>query len=631
MKLEKTTQLLETVGNLTSDEFRINITGQTFNLFINRLYKYPLRTILQEIFSNAWDAHREAETTHIPVEITFPTALEPNLIIKDFGTGLAPETINDIYCVLCYSTKTNSNDFFGGYGLGCKSPLAYCSQYNVRSRWNHKQYDYVIYKNENDIPSITLLNITDTDEHNGLTISIPIDKYNANALQKHADRILPWAKNYTSNYVIKPLDIVLDTTSGVVYKKTDRYDSPLIALVEGIPYEIDRYALNKTLFTIPHYASYHIALKFNIGELDITPNKEELQNNPKNNTTISKKFNDLYYELVAHVIDIANTCKSYNQLCIKAFKYHKLFKEFGATLKVPNKFNVNTTIQGFIEFQIFNAYHIHEQRRGISVSKNESTTLKLDIDGKHNIIWFPTATKRIPERAKVWASNNNLDRNQRYIAVQLDSLKHAKELFNELDITIFDGSNIELKKKVRTKTLLKNIEKKEICNPIYYITPESDLYNLRNIFYHSYPSRFADTILITPSKERLIKKYNLTKLEDTLKEITENNVQTNEDDLRTYILKHEISTYNFRILLELTPKNHRLYAVLNKYAHLTNSLSTLNAQADYFNIKLPSTKNEEKHLLEINKLYGFFFRLCHSDYSHESFPTIYKTYLENTP
>jgi len=157
---------------LQGERMAIEENSVLFNILSDRMYKNKIRAVIREISTNAVDAQIEAGNPDTPIKVTLPTILEPTFKVRDFGTGLAPEDIMSLYTYGA-STKRHTNLLNGALGLGSKSPFAYAKAFTTTSFWNGRKYTYSVYS-DNGSPTVALLGETETDEPNGLEVSVPV-------------------------------------------------------------------------------------------------------------------------------------------------------------------------------------------------------------------------------------------------------------------------------------------------------------------------------------------------------------------------------------------------------------------------------------------------------------------------
>lgn len=112
-------------------EFKIKTSSRAFQILSSGLYANKIRAIIRELSCNAIDSHVAAGKLDTPFEIHLPNSLDPYFSIRDFGTGLNRDQVNNIYTTYFESTKTNSNDYIGALGLGSKSPFSYTNNFTV--------------------------------------------------------------------------------------------------------------------------------------------------------------------------------------------------------------------------------------------------------------------------------------------------------------------------------------------------------------------------------------------------------------------------------------------------------------------------------------------------------------------
>ncbi len=90
---------------------------------LSKIYVNPGIACLREYTANAVDAHK-AKGIKRPVEVFVPSEEDPIFRIKDYGIGLNLLEILGIYGHFGASTKSASDEFIGGFGIGSKSGLA---------------------------------------------------------------------------------------------------------------------------------------------------------------------------------------------------------------------------------------------------------------------------------------------------------------------------------------------------------------------------------------------------------------------------------------------------------------------------------------------------------------------------
>lgn len=178
MKLSTGVKEVERIGVTDNGEkkFSIRASGKAFRVLISGIYSRKIGAIVRELSSNAYDAHVSANRDTTPIEVIPPTRMSPEFVVKDYGIGMSPETLETVYTTFFESTKTDSNDVIGALGLGSKSPLSYANNFTVATRWNGREYTYFIYFNESDEPSFKQVGDQPTTEPNGLTIRIAVQQ-----------------------------------------------------------------------------------------------------------------------------------------------------------------------------------------------------------------------------------------------------------------------------------------------------------------------------------------------------------------------------------------------------------------------------------------------------------------------
>lgn len=164
------------------DSIQMSVDAESLGFLIeaisSSLYRNGVEAVLREYTSNAIDSHVKAGQTR-PVEITLPTSLNPTLTVRDYGVGLSWSDIKDMYSKLGASDKRGEASQIGGKGLGAKSALAISPQFTLIAVKDGRKEVVSITKNEENIPQFDSIERIATDEHNGVTIIVPVTEIEA--------------------------------------------------------------------------------------------------------------------------------------------------------------------------------------------------------------------------------------------------------------------------------------------------------------------------------------------------------------------------------------------------------------------------------------------------------------------
>lgn len=171
---ENTITKTNAVGSATV--FKIKTSATAFKILSEGLYSNKIGSMIRELICNAYDAHCAAGTKDTPIDVELPMATNPIFRIRDYGTGLSENDMVSIYTTYFESTKSNDNNYIGGFGLGSKTPLCYnTEQFFVCSYYNGKKYVYNVSIGGDGAPVLTKWLEEDTNEHNGLELKISVN------------------------------------------------------------------------------------------------------------------------------------------------------------------------------------------------------------------------------------------------------------------------------------------------------------------------------------------------------------------------------------------------------------------------------------------------------------------------
>lgn len=322
-----------TSGKMETGAASIELTPEMFTLLSSGMYTDKILAAIREPICNARDAQVDAEDG-VPLEMHLPTRLEPFFHIRDFGEGLTERQIigytemvdgfdpvtgdacriehyePGLYLRYGKSTKRDSNLQIGGFGIGCKAPLAYSDSFIVESYQNGIVKTYTIYK-EQGIPNVAKLNEKMTTEQNGLKVKIAVVNNDIDTFVRKAAEFLRFF-----NY---PVDITgqsINTTVKYILQ-TDLYDTvecawgdrgKIRASMGGVVYNVsDKYREELEQVT----KEGMLILKFSIGDLAVAGSREALSEDEdtieKLEKAVAKIKAEFYSVMKAEVADTRHT------------------------------------------------------------------------------------------------------------------------------------------------------------------------------------------------------------------------------------------------------------------------------------------------------------------------------------
>lgn len=265
--------------NFKTTDFGVSSPALIFDILCNKMYENPLRTMVQEYMANARDAHREVHNDTTPIDIVLPTPLDPHLRIRDFGPGITPERMDNVFVKLGASTKRADNVQTGGFGVGAKVGWAYSKSFIIESTTAGICRKYLAYLGDGNIGKLSTLSEDPTDAPEGVEIVIKIADMDRRAVEAavqmtaffwdvppvvhNANSKLRW---YTGTKKRPAMVNIPDLRGGYV------------AVVDGIPYSIDSGSAPrvKELY-MPYSVERTACFFFDVGEVDVGVNREGLR------------------------------------------------------------------------------------------------------------------------------------------------------------------------------------------------------------------------------------------------------------------------------------------------------------------------------------------------------------------
>lgn len=308
LKLQATT--VEASAKFEKGIFGIGNVALVMEILRSKMYSVPIRTIVQEIASNARDAHREVGTPNVPIEIKLPNSLDKTFHVRDFGPGITPDRMTNIFLQYGNSTKRSDNTQTGGFGLGAKSPFAYVDQFCIESitTENGKRIkrSYTATIDASRMGELSCMLEEETNDPQGTKIIVACKPHDEFQFEK-------WVGNVCRFWDVKP---TIKGSASFRFPELKYHvqgngwklggqdgESDPIAVVDGIPYTIrsnslglDSSSMSKGDANLLNVLRHPIRLFFNVGELTLTANREEIDYQPETITRIKARLKTFVQE-----------------------------------------------------------------------------------------------------------------------------------------------------------------------------------------------------------------------------------------------------------------------------------------------------------------------------------------------
>jgi hypothetical protein len=320
------------------------------------LYRYKVAAIIRELSCNALDSHVDASNSE-PFVIHLPTQIEPYFAVEDFGTGMTPEQIGELYTGYFASSKTERNDQIGALGLGSKSPFAYTDMFTIDSVKDSIKSTYSAFLDQAGMPTYMLIKSEASAQHSGVRITFPVPEKDFREFAIEAATVLwPFDANrpkitgavksfaeYTEDY-----SSAVSTFEGPgwkIYKKypnvVDRkyhFDAGALVKMGNIVYPINSLAQDQQFQDVIAYLNNPLIIDMPLGSCDINPSREELSYDQLTKDNIHEALVNIHRELEkqvsekingsATVWEAAKTAKEYFStiLCDRNAKIQFIYK-----------------------------------------------------------------------------------------------------------------------------------------------------------------------------------------------------------------------------------------------------------------------------------------------------------------
>jgi len=302
------------------------------HLLTKGLYSDPISAVLVEWTNNAVDSVVQAGKN--PIEHPVLVKITENkLIVEDKGTGLNKEEFETVCMSYLSSTKEESNDQIGAFGIGMKSFMSLDRAATFTCRKNGYEWKFLAYQGV-EFMEYDLISEKPTTEENGVICEITLQGWQeVRNFKEKAQAKLAYYDTVVLNMDGQIVDNNIIRSEKWQYSNQNK-ESKLHLCLKDVFYKIDYDRLGISAINIP------IALRFNLNEgLQPTPSRESLIWNTHTINLVKEKIKRVATWFV----------NKYNESVPEEQELLKVFKDIDNDTKVvklaDKEFVINSLLQ----------------------------------------------------------------------------------------------------------------------------------------------------------------------------------------------------------------------------------------------------------------------------------------------
>lgn len=336
MKLNSVEQDVLT-NSQNESQFTINASAHAFKILSDGLYQHKIAAIVRELTCNAYDAHVEKGNADEPFKVVLPNSIHPYFEIEDYGIGLDDEGVREVYTSYFTSTKNDSNDSVGAFGLGSKTPFAYTTTFTIRARKNGVERLYNAYLGQTGAPCVNMILERETDGHSGVKITVPVKQGDHESFRYEASFILSFLKT-EPNVTDQSFEVIAPgigkdiEENGMIARRipisgSSLYTGKVYAVMGGVCYRLDedwvrnevddRYLNRIVLGNRWTYDRPTLFIHFEIGSIEVAASRETLSMDENTRDVIVQTICERVADLKQQDQDLVDQ----QDHCAKAIKF----------------------------------------------------------------------------------------------------------------------------------------------------------------------------------------------------------------------------------------------------------------------------------------------------------------------
>lgn len=301
------------------DEVKCTIDAEDMRYVASLLrnnYSKPILAVIREITANALDANLEKGSKKRAV-VKVPSSFSPIFSVRDFGGGLSKEDIFGLYSKYGKSTKRNSNNYIGAFGIGKFAPLSYGNNFTCVSYHGGMKTSYDIYVNDDDDTKIAQLHQEPSSEPTGLCVEVAVADSDVNKFKEEVRAFfkvfpkdeLPQFKGLDEDNFFPTYENALEGDDWFfVQQKNNKnygyrhsYGSQSYAIMGRVAYPLDASGINfqgedsEALSDLVQSQGFYV--QFSIGDLKLHHSRESLEYNKPTQKKILERLRAVKSEI----------------------------------------------------------------------------------------------------------------------------------------------------------------------------------------------------------------------------------------------------------------------------------------------------------------------------------------------
>lgn len=504
MKLKNTKGVgIET--NAVVDEkmdFGIGDASVIIEILRNRLYSNPKQTLVQEYLCNGRDATRENGSKH-PLKVTLPTNLDPVFKVRDFGVGISPERIKEVFVLYGKSTKRGSDTQTGGFGIGAKSAWAYTDSFTIITYLEGVCREYLAHIGENSNGSLVKIAESETTEPNGTEIQIGVHKKDIQDFINATFRATMFWETKPEYLGItdpeipafyKKMNCVMKRDNWAIYKSSDltrfldgtkdyyynNYSNQggVVMVVDGIPYKLSQKLMelsNVKKFQEFLNSSMILAIHVGNGDVEVSASREAIADSEFSQKKINEQAEIVFKSINKQVEEELKKAKDFDSYVTTHYRLNETLNERLPTEKTLGKTKYAIDGRYCLKADIFNhvtitQYTLQDQRNRQVVSSDRATNLYIQ---KETHFFYQDNTEegsaKTRERIRKFFSGDTKKQVYLIEATVEGSKKQFHQLIEEINAKPVSSLELPVVEKEKTK---RASNKGKLC--LHYLSCETN-------------------------------------------------------------------------------------------------------------------------------------------------------------